>query len=1443
MSKVYYCFFVLFGFSHIILGQSNGDYRTVQDGNWNSVNTWQVYNGGAWRDLSDASAGVYMNVIPTSASGEISILSHEVDIPNGYTVTIDQTSVAASGRLDVETGGSLIIAASADALTVNGDLVARDLSSITGTASTRVTFNAGSNYYHLFGATQGVIPLATWNSASNLLIRGYSTFTTATSTGNWTQSFGNVEWRCPLQANAISLAGLFRTITGDLSIVDTNGEQLFLSTTSHPTINISGDLNVEGNSAMVVATSSSTTTIVNIGGDFNFNPTSGLTSYLSTTGATIMNILGDFEMDAGAATLNLANSTTSSGNGLLYIRGDFNLVSGTIKEGSNDSATSTGRIWFTNTGAGKLHTFKNTGTIANRIWYRLVQPTDTLRIVDQSQLIGHTGSSLTVSGGYLLTENTDPDGAIQLGSGSGNGSIRVATRTFSTGSTIIYGGLGTQYIGNGHPSTVHAIIDNSSGVALNNTTTTTVTLASLRIVNGDLTVENDNLSVNVASASVDLEGGDLILSSVLGTRSATLQTADLNGGNIIVNSGAYAATLTISGTLSQNIGDITLNSGTADASLRLLGDFIGTGGNFFFTGDNNRLFVLGSGSFTRQIPLTEPTLLKFVGVNRSGETVTFPEAVTVTTDVSIPAGTLEVADMTIMGDLNINTGGYLDFSNSTLEIQSQFNTSYTGGKLIGNSSSILLMTGTGAVGTIAFDASGNALSKLVLDRPTSGTLLTLNSTLTVYDSIKLLDGIFSNVSGLAAQPDLVFVRHSDASMSGAGATGGPYNLFLEGTTLTTGSEILGSIQHLTSNVTGTATLNNPIALSGDLTNNSGTFTSDANAISAVLFTNNAVFNAPSSTLTLDGDFVNDGTFNRNSGTVRFNGISTISGTSSTIFHSLDITAQGDLTPPATLELTGNFNNDGIFNDNNGLILMSGSARQDITGLATTTVNNLTVSNTSAPYSVSVDGTVDLRGTLTLGPGAQFLADGVTTNGVFTVLSVDDQPSTVDGRIATIPASAAVLGNVTVQRFMSGKTTRVNRYISSPVTGATVSQITSDYDVSEVKWYDETVTGDIANGYVTVTDGDVLESGKGYLALPVTANVTATWDVRGPLTTGENQGSVDFGITHTASSPVDVNGDGWNLVGNPYASGIGWGINSGWTRSGIGATITVRDLGGPSPKYKQYTYNGTDGTGTLPNGVIAMGQAFWVWAAQGGGTLIVHESAKTAMSGTFYRERSPLSKQLIIALKNANGDEDNTFLKTNSAATEDFDIDFDAYQLKNEFLNISIYDKNSRGMLMHTLSEIPEDFVASVEIAASAPGQYTVSFEHAEEFLSGSEMYFVDELEQVATPIHVSGSSYTFNIQSTAVDNSRFRLKRKAEFENKGEFSVQVFPNPVSSELVVRAQGAKEVAVAVMDMKGNVLLQRAGTHEAIFNLSDLPKGMYIVRLVSQDNVVVRKIIKE
>ena len=67
------------------------DYRSKQNGNWNSTSSWERYDGTNW---------INATLSPTSANGEITIRNtHTITITE--TVTYDQVTVEQEGQITV----------------------------------------------------------------------------------------------------------------------------------------------------------------------------------------------------------------------------------------------------------------------------------------------------------------------------------------------------------------------------------------------------------------------------------------------------------------------------------------------------------------------------------------------------------------------------------------------------------------------------------------------------------------------------------------------------------------------------------------------------------------------------------------------------------------------------------------------------------------------------------------------------------------------------------------------------------------------------------------------------------------------------------------------------------------------------------------------------------------------------------------------------------------------------------------------------------------------------------------------------------------------------------------------------------------------------------------------------------------------------------------------
>jgi len=1341
---------------------------SANNGPWNDANTWSP------------------NTIPNSGNSTAIIINHIVNVPSGFSTTIDQTTVSATGTLQIDATGTVTVANAATDLVVNGflDVSGTLINSagalITGTTTTTATFQSGGTYQHQNTTTEGSIPLATWNAASNLRITGYTnTFTSATAGGNWSQAFGNVEWNCPSQNVTINLNGLLTNIQGNFNILATGGTNGILRFTNGTptTVAVDGNLNITGSNRVALCTGGSCT--VDIGGDYSQNLTGG---YVRLT-------------DVGAG-----------GIGSLNITGDFSLLGGTLTE--NGTGAAQGNINFVgNPGAAHTYLASGTITLSNQLSYSVADDNE-LIVSGESQIAGGTTSFFTLGlNGILHVQSTDAAGAIQAGTGmtATGGNLRVTNgnRVFGSGSQIIFDGPGAQFMGSAQPATagVTSVINNSAGVTIPVNNTVTV---------GNLTLQTGNLTVNNAALTVN-------------------GTTDIQSGDILFTTGGTIRALTLNGDVSLG-GDIVVTSGTGDARVFFGGDVSG-GSSVSFTGANSNLTFNGSGDIifplsgatslenltsnrdgiiifnetlnvntnagaslvtitaggvqingdlnTRGVTLTNGSALTVVGNTAISNTMTITDGtvetngtLAITNDLIITAGSLDAnGAVTLTDDLTLGAGTIFYFEDQTVTLNSQIINN--GGSFSSSDGSTLNILGSGVLGTIAFDPGGNTLGTFTLNRTTAGTLVTLTSALTISGNFNLTDGVFQNTLGLDFAADAVLTRNSNASFTAAPSsvapTGGPYDLFLTGAGMTTGVETSGPVGDITSTSSGIVILGGALNASGNMLISSGTFTCNANTVAVVRLTNSGTaFNAPTTTLSIAGDLVNNSTFNANGGTVNFSGTSTITGSTNPVFQNILIS--GTLTAPTLLNLTGNFTNNGTFNEDSGTVQFSNTVNgtKTIGGTATTTFHNITVQNNSAATDVSIAGTAELAGVLTLNTGAVVDADGAG-GGLLTLISSADSP-TVDGAIATMTGASAVTGFVTVQRYMSIEGPnggRIYRYIGSPVQAGTVADIQLEIPItggfsgssscsgcttsaSMFRYNETTITdtnGDLVNTiddgyevYPVASNGETLAPGRGY-SMFVRGSIltTALWDIRGVINAG-NVTPVSFPVSFTSSGTAA--NDGWNLVANPFPSTIDWNAASGWTKTNLGATISMRDNGAGG----QYaTWNGTTGT----NGgsrFIAIGQAFWVQATAAP-TLIANENVKSAgTSTTFFREAAIENILRVTLTKDAVRDEMVVHFRED--ATNGFDYHADARKLTNiSTFNLSSMNGDGTKLAINSLAKLDCTAEIKLDVSNVAVGAYTLKFTEFESFPTSVQIRLHDSF--TGSDVDVRTGAYNFQVTSNA----------------------------------------------------------------------------------------------
>lgn len=1002
------------------------------------------------------------------------------------------------------------------------------------------------------------------------------------------------------------------------------------------------------------------------------------------------------------------------------------------------------------------------------------------------------GSGSLVLAGDVHVYSINSSGAVVTGGLQGN--IRLAGITYKNTGTIYYSGTQKQFMGNGQVSTLNAIINNSAGVEINNTSATLMTLNNLTITNGEFLCSNDNLTVN---GTVLVNGGTLRLTNTSSARTHTINNLTHQSGSVIITNVGSTASLTtrFNGLVNLQAGNITFSSGTSAAYLNIYGDISGIG---YFTTSGNNAYIrfYGSGNFTKGFPLALNSSVRSLTIDRSGLILTIPYAISLTALSVSNGGIVLASNLNVNSTLNLATGTYLDFSNYTLQISNSYNSSLSGGQLISNTASTLNLANAGTVGVLNFPPA-TSLGTLILNR--SASVSTSNG-LTITNALTLTRGTYNNTAGLSLSSGSTITRTNNGSFIGNAPIGGPYNVVYTGTTLSSGQEAVGTVNNLTSNLSGTLTLADPLSIQGDLSVNSGTLTAGSNAITAGTLTNSGTFNAPSSTLTLSGNLSSTGTFNLGT---------------------------GDL-------------------------VLTGTANQSISTNNVNQFNDITLTKTAG--TVSINSNQNLSGILTVSSGATFDADGVSNSAVFTLLSTGDAPGS-DASIATLSGGASVTGNVSVQRSW-GAADDVYRYISSSVSNAPISQLqdsgipvtgpftgssfgqpectgcTNDY--YNLGWYKEDArfapAYAIGSGYqIAPAQGndntEVLVAGRGYELYMWNGSSQDTWTSRGTA----NQGSIPLTVSYTFyNKPVE---DGWNLVGNPYPSSIQWEDNTdlpgGWTINNVSPIVWVWDVALQDWKF----YDASSNSGNLTGGLIAAGQGFWVQAIAGSPSLTVHENAKSQSSGQYYRTRNQDLAQLQVRVTNGTWESSAYLVKEGNVT--------DVPKFRKGVEGISIAFMNEEGSNFARL-KMQDQEMFPISVVTKVEGEYTFSFTEEGNF---TNFVLVDNYLQKTVPL----SDYTFIVtKETSSFVDRFMISRAFTQSVDEKSSIVVYPNPVGNELTVEF-GEEVRAIELLNSTGLRLVSKnqIELNQSIIkmNLAGLNQGMYFVRVVKSDgSTYLHKIIK-
>ena len=438
--------------------------------------------------------------------------------------------------------------------------------------------------------------------------------------------------------------------------------------------------------------------------------------------------------------------------------------------------------------------------------------------------------------------------------------------------------------------------------------------------------------------------------------------------------------------------------------------------------------------------------------------------------------------------------------------------------------------------------------------------------------------------------------------------------------------------------------------------------------------------------------------------------------------------------------------------------------------------------------------------------------------------------------ATADATVIAFGSVTlgndskaiVQRYLPGEVSAWHM-VSAPVSAMTIanSDWSPNNDEDLYLWHEPDPgtwvnykNTSVTPTFTAVNPGDNFIAGRGYIVNYNSANLTNKFE-----SSGLNTGDINITLAKSTTKAWDWEA-GWNLIGNPYASGLDWNAVS---KTGIVTEI-----------YAQI-YNASKAGGAgyeAVDGVIGSGQGFFVQAASDQVVLSLHPSQQVHSTTQTFKKSG--SDKLVLRLSNdVNYDETTILINGESIPEHDF---YDASKLFSfdpmvpQFYTLT---PEGRKLAINSMNAITESTAIPLSLKMQGSGIMSISITKAEGIFGDYEIILQDLITNVQQELS-EHPTYNF-MASEDDDQNRFLLKFGSvgvdEFTDNGERSIWM----QYGSLYVLNPYACVATVELYSIQGQVILRR----EIGQGLQSIPvnvaTGTYLVMMRTDNAVTTRKLI--
>ncbi|MBI9034716.1 MAG: T9SS type A sorting domain-containing protein [Bacteroidales bacterium] len=502
------------------------------------------------------------------------------------------------------------------------------------------------------------------------------------------------------------------------------------------------------------------------------------------------------------------------------------------------------------------------------------------------------------------------------------------------------------------------------------------------------------------------------------------------------------------------------------------------------------------------------------------------------------------------------------------------------------------------------------------------------------------------------------------------------------------------------------------------------------------------------------------------------------------------------------------------------------------GIVPTSAHNVTIPSSASNYPVITNAITSAAecNNLSIQSGASLTINATKALSVYGNLDIATSKAVGTLNILSDATGTGSLllrgtstGSATVQQYIPGYGEASNHWhlISTAVNCCDIpSCMTPDASPYDLYYWQETT-----NQWYNHNDGSFNDSqictGKGYL---VAYQENTSLEFCG----SPNAGTIISGTDEMPSiSYTTDQGNGWNLIGNPYSCAIDWDLIS--KTENIAGAIYVRD--GINGQY--ISWNGL--TGDLSDGVIPAMNGFWVKANASDQQISISPADQLHSSTNHYKSDRDLENHLKITIS-GNDFTDNTYIMLMDSATEAFDSWTDAYKLFGVAAAPQLYSKmNETKYSINVLPNSEQELIIPIHIKIGAEGDYQLQFNGVESFKDLNSIVLLDHLTLWEYDLKTIGE---LAIHSNVTDDfHRFTLTIQKNGTGENGYTnrdpIRIFNDHQC--LFIHDNNSQMIngILTIYDLTGKLVYTEQIKNQIRYSkILNLKRGNYIVRLNSK-----------